>query len=200
MDRVGLNFFPGIAGERLAEIAEGKTKTGAIRELIAATPWPSKKDFSPYVQLTRIGRAIKEQWKSFKDVSRLATLALEASRSFKYEAEAGGTIPKAGRGAASFRLNLSKDDALKLKVLGEQAGFSKTMTLRYLILGLPLPDRLALRTAGRMGQIGGLLRHVAYAHKSKAWEPVIRTSRDISRIALGLLMAENAKTSLEAFQ
>lgn len=192
-----LSFHPGVAAEKLAELSVGKTKIGVLRSLLDAAAWPEERDFSPYVRLTRLGRRIKRHSGEQAVVLECAREALAVSKAFRYVARrsCGKDYTRMPRGSASFKLRVSGQQALKLKVLAVRAGLTKTMALRFLVLGLPLPDRLAMRTAGRMGQVGGLLRHVAYGHKTGAWREIVGISWQIS--AIGLVIAESETANVE---
>ena len=173
-ERCEVKFYPGVALEEFEKLCVGRKRIDVVRELLDATPLPEERSLVAFLKLTNLGKDIKRFWGKSERVLAYARQALEISQAFKYEAQDCGRKKFSGmsRGKRNFHLKLELELHVKLDALSRYAGVSMTMVLRYLILGLKLPDELALKTASRMSQIGGLLRHVAWAQPNsgaKIW-------------------------------
>lgn len=193
-------FYPGVAATRLAELAVAKTKIGVIRELIEGAAEPeSERNVYVYAMATRLGRQIKKHRLEAEIVRGCAKKVLELARELGDEGVATGDESILGkpRENVAFSVRLTDGQAAKLNKLALRSDLSKSMVLRFLILGLELPDKLAMRTAGRLAMVGGLIRHVAAEGGNLAWRGIGELGLAVSRLVRPLLVREGRKDRQE---
>lgn len=193
-------FYPGVAAGRLTELAVAKTKIGVIRDLVEGAAEPeSERNVYVYVMATRLGSQIKKHRIEAEVVRSCAKKVLELAKELADEGVATGDrdILDKPRENAAFSVRLTDGQTAKLNKLALRSDLSKSMVLRFLILGLELPDRLAMRTAGRLAMVGGLIRHVAYEGGNLAWRGIGEIGLAVSRLARPLLMREGRKVRQE---
>ena len=185
-DMLLFKFRPGIAGNRLTELAgEKKHKSKFLRELIDKAALPNMKYAENLLDITKAGNVIvklgqvrkldksgylsseymeRNMQKMLEYGEQLEVIARELNELLKCNSEISNRINAKKLEQAqggSMWLRMSKQQFVKLILIAEAAGMSKAAVLRAWIFGLQLPNKSLEKIAGRLGQIAWLLKHIA---------------------------------------
>lgn len=196
---MAMNFFPGIAQDLLdaMSVRERKPKAeilrGLIRDYPASDDEPMRKAYSVYTQLGKELKALEGKNDSGA-IRDLADKALKKAKALMPDLIAA---PMEARNLERIKCALGSqmkfrpmDQEDKLKLLAEQSGLSMQAVLRALILGTKLPNSQALRTFGRMIQIGGLFKYLS--SMTRDWE-IFGKGCELQKLASRGLMREHGR-------
>lgn len=192
-----INFFPGIAQPLLEgmSVREGKPKAAILRGLIERSSVSDDAAMRDGYELyTQIGKDVLEAYKNRKqeELFELVARALEMAPRFApdlvfapMEVNNAEMVKCALGSQMKFR-PLEQEE--KLIYLTEQSGLSKQAVLRALVMGVRLPNALALKMFGRMAQVGGLIKFISF--KLAAWRVLFGKGAELQKLARQGLMRE----------